>query len=202
MKSIPLLITAIATLGLAAGTARADEPAAAEVSAERANSINVSPLGLVVGSYAANYERLMPGGHGIILEGGYSRSTADDSSAASGGAAVGYRWHWRGKQNSGFAGVTLAYYAGTGEGTVTTGDMSETFDVDTRSLTLTANLGKRWAWDNGLNVTLRLGAGYGNYSVSTDSTDPDAQDAVELVDDLLTLIPIAIDGELSIGYTF
>ncbi|HUH04452.1 MAG TPA: hypothetical protein VML75_20795, partial [Kofleriaceae bacterium] len=66
----------------------------------------------------------------------------------------------------------------------------------------TGNIGKRWAWDSGLNVTLRVGAGYGNYGISTDSEDPDAQEAVALVDDLLTLIPIALDGELSVGYAF
>jgi hypothetical protein len=198
----PHFAAAIAALTLAASSASAEEGVAIERPAERQNSVNVSPLGLIIGSYAANYERLLPGGHGFIVEGAYSRSSDSESSATSGGVGLGYRYHWRGRQNSGFVGATLGYYVGNGDATVTTNNMSETFDVDTKVLTMTANIGKRWAWDSGLNVTLRFGAGYGNYSVSTDSTDPDAQDAVELVDDLLQLIPVALDGELSIGYTF
>ncbi|HUH06075.1 MAG TPA: hypothetical protein VML75_28995, partial [Kofleriaceae bacterium] len=132
MKSIvPHLAAAAAALTLLASSASAEEPLVVEQPAERQNSINVSPLGLVFGSYAANYERLTPGGHGILIEGAYSRSSDDESSATSGGVGVGYRWHWRGKQNSGFVGATLGYYVGNGEATVTTNGMSESFDVDT-----------------------------------------------------------------------
>jgi hypothetical protein len=38
--------------------------------------------------------------------------------------------------------------------------------------------------------------------LTTTSTDPDAQTAVKFVQDILTLLPIAFDGELSVGYTF
>jgi len=172
-----------------------------DVKKERANSININPIGAFVGSYNLNYERLM-GSHGLLVEGSFSHQGSDDSSSTNGGVNLGYRWHWRGQQNSGFLGVTFGYAMGTGEGSIGDGTTTKTFDVDTRLLAATANIGKRWAWDNGLNVTFRIGAGYGNWDVSTDDDDPDAQQGVEAVDDLLTLLPIALDGELSLGYAF
>jgi len=78
----------------------------------------------------------------------------------------------------------------------------EGFGLDVASLGLTGNIGKRWQFDSGLNVTLRLGLGYGVHRVSTDSTDPDAQKAVDAVNELLTFLPFAAEGELSVGYSF
>ncbi len=200
-RIIPLSIITVA-LG-ATGTARADQAPAAAVTATspRVNSVNVSPLGLFLGSYTVNYERLM-GSHGLLVEGAFANQSNNDATSRNGGINVGYRWHWRGKQNSGFLGVTAGFSMGTGTGTVDSNGMSKSFDVNTRIFSVTGNVGKRWAMDNGLNLTLRIGAGYGNYDVSTDSTDPDAQGAVDVVNNLLTWLPVAFDGELSLGYTF
>lgn len=200
MKSLPPILAVVAVLSVTT-TASADDASVVEVNKERTNSINASPLGVLIGAYNVNYEKLF-GSHGFLIEGSYARASNDDSSSADGGLNVGYRWHWRGKQNSGFLGITAGYSLGTGEATVGDGMSQDSFDVDYRVFAVTGNIGKRWAWDNGLNVTFRVGAGYGNWDVSTDSTDPDAQEATELVDDLLTLLPVALDGELSLGYTF
>lgn len=169
---------------------------------ERVNSINVSPLGLLAGSYSVVYERLKSGTHGLIAEGNFYRQGDETSSAAHAGVGLGYRWHWRGRQNSGFLGVMAAYSVGTGTATITEQDMEYTFDVSIQSLSFTANVGRRWAWRNGFNVTLRVGAGGASRSVTTDSTDPLAQDAVDTVQAILSFLPIAFDGELSIGYNF
>ncbi len=166
------------------------------------NSLNISPLGVLSGSYGLTYERLLQGHHGIIVEGNYASASGSDASSSSAGATIGYRYHWRGNQDSGFVGLNLGYYDGSGTATVESGGMSTTFDMDTKVTTLTANIGRRWAWDSGLNVTFRIGLGQGNYDITTKSDDPDAQKAVELVDDLLTLFPVAFDGELSMGYIF
>ena len=199
MHKFIITVITVSSIGISTA-ANADE---ANVHKERANSINVSPLGLLAGSYSANYERLFSGHHGLLLEGQYIRASDDDASSTHGGGGIGYRWHWRGRQNSGFLGATLAYTKGSGEGTVSiTGSDDKTFDVDVSVLQLTGNIGKRWAWDSGLNITLRFGLGIGDYNVTTDSMDPDAEAAVKLVDDILTLFPVAFDGELSIGYTF
>lgn len=198
MKTLSLVISLAAGLVFTT-TAHAQE---LELAPERTNSVNVSPLGLLIGSYSVNYEKLFGGSHGLLVEGYFANSSGDDASAFSLGLSVGYRWHWSGKQNSGFLGVNAGYGLGGAEATINTGAVEKTFSLDTTALALTANVGKRWAWDSGLNITLRIGAGYGNYGVSTDDPDPDAQDAVEAVDTLLSFLPVAIDGELSIGYTF
>lgn len=181
-----------AVLGTSAGAAHADEIA-------RPNSINVSPLGIIGGGYyAANYERLLPGGHGLLAEAGYGRASDASSSSSTGAATLGYRWHWRGRQNSGFVGVSLGYVRGSAEWT----DDNSAIDLTVSQLGVTANIGKRWAWDSGLNITFRIGGGYGKWKVSSDSTDPDVQAAVDDVEDVLAFIPIALDSELSVGYAF
>ena len=169
---------------------------------EHADSINFSPLGLLIGAYALGYEHLFPGGHGLILEGGYAASSGSGGSAYSMSGTVGYRWHWRGQQNSGFLGVNLSQGFGRGTGTIDDNGKMSSIGVDVTATTLTANVGKRWMIGDSVNVTLRIGAGYGRYAVHTDSMDPDAKAAEKVVNDLLTRIPVAVDGELSIGYVF
>jgi hypothetical protein len=174
------------------------------------NSINGSPLGILYGAYSLNYERLVSGTHGFMIEGNFSHSTGtstingDQTSSKSllYGGGVGYRWHWSGQQQSGFLGLMAGYTVGTGSGTVTDAAGTNEFDLTIKAPWVVANIGKRWQWDNGLNITFRIGAGWAKYTVSSNSTDPQAQDAVKALQDLLTLIPIALDGELSLGYTF
>jgi hypothetical protein len=174
------------------------------------NSINGSPLGVLFGSYSLNYERLVGGTNGFMIEGTFSRSTGtstvngDSTSSKSTlyGGAVGYRWHWSGQQDSGFLGLLAGYSVGTGSGTVVDAAGIQQIDLTIKAPWIVANIGRRWQWDNGLNFTIRAGAGWAKYTVSTSSTDPNAQDAVKALQDLLTLIPIALDGELSLGYTF
>jgi hypothetical protein len=176
----------------------------------RENSINGSPLGVLFGSYSLNYERLVGGTNGFMIEGNFSRSTGtstvngDSTSSKSSlyGGGVGYRWHWSGQQDSGFLGLMAGYSVGTGSGTVSSGAGIQQFDLTIKAPWVVANIGRRWQWDNGINFTIRAGAGWAKYTVSSSSTDPNAQDAVKALQDLLTLIPIALDGELSLGYTF
>lgn len=176
----------------------------------RVNSVNGNPIGFLFGSYSLNYERLVNGTHGFLIEGNLSRSTgsvnngtetSSNTSTTYGGGA-GYRWHWSGQQNSGFLGLMAGYSVGAGKSTITDGGVSNSFDLTIKAPWVVANIGKRWQWDNGINLTFRIGGGWASYTVSTSSTDPQAQDAVRFVQDILTLIPIALDGELSIGYTF
>ncbi|HVU53369.1 MAG TPA: hypothetical protein VHL80_21940 [Polyangia bacterium] len=174
------------------------------------NSINGSPLGVLFGSYSLNYERLAGGTHGFMIEGTFSHSTGtstingDQTSSKSMlyGGGVGYRWHWSGQQQSGFLGLMAGYTVGTGSGTVSDMTGTQQFDLTVKAPWVVANIGKRWQWDSGLNFTFRVGAGWAHYTVSSSSTDPQAQDAVKALNDLLTLIPIALDGELSLGYSF
>lgn len=202
-KIIGTGLAMVMVAGLAGGgVASADEGGgAAAANDERRHSINLNPAGALVGEYAANYEYLMAGGLGLLGEGAFSHSSADGASVTEFGGAAGLRWHWRGRQNSGFIGAMVSFYNGTAEATVGS-ESPMTYDLTVRELAVTANVGKRWQLDNGLNITWRLGGGWARRWVSTTSTDPDAQDAVQTIEDLLAFLPVAVDGELSLGYSF
>lgn len=201
-------LLAALTLSSSFAFAQAADPpaAAAPAKKEGTNSINLNPISLLIGTYGVGYEHLFDRTHGLLVEPAVSYQKDDNSKSTGYGGVVGYRWHWSHSQNSGFLGVNAGAYFGSGEATVTTSSggvtNKQTFTVDTRSITVTGNVGRRFAWDNGFNITLRIGAGYGNYNVSTDSKDPNAKAAVELVDALLKIFPIALDGEASLGFIF
>ena len=185
----------------AAEAAPAEEaPAAdvAEASGEKVHSINPDLFGLVNGSYRLNYVYLMDGTHGFLVEPTLEMNSSGNESYTSYGAIVGYRWHWDGGQDSGFLGVNIGYLTGTGVSTQGGTD----YDLTVTSFEMVPNIGWRWAWDFGLNITFRAGIGYGNHSASTSSDDPAAQAGVEALDDLLSFLPVAVDGELSLGWNF
>ena len=75
MKTVALVITT-----LIPSIALADEPLTVEAKAEKINTINVSPLGVLVGDYALTYEHLFGGHHGLIAEGIGSRAANDTGS--------------------------------------------------------------------------------------------------------------------------
>ena len=170
-------------------TAKAEEPS---------NTVNISPLGVLVGDYALTYEHLFNGSHGLIVEGIGSRAANDDGSSLQFGGGVGYRWHWRGHQNSGFLGVMAAQRFGTGS--VTENGM--THDMSVRSTTITANIGKRWTLTPALNVTFRIGAGWGHHVATAKEDTMEAKQAEKLMNDILSFLPVGFDGELSLGYAF
>jgi|JI10StandDraft_1071094.scaffolds.fasta_scaffold108125_4 hypothetical protein len=182
------------------GAAVADDGGGAGARRERAHSINVNGGRALLGEYVVNYEYLA-GHHGAIVEGGAAHDADGATSATTFGAAAGYRLHWRGRQNSGFVGVMAGFYVGSAA-TTTGGDDPMAVDLTVTELSLTANVGKRWQLANGLNVTWRIGGGYARRWVSTSSDDPDVAAAAQTVEDVLAFLPIAVDGELSLGYSF
>ena len=186
----------------AAEPATASVPALHAGSSERTMSINANPLAIVQGEYGGNFEYLLHGTHGLLVEADYWRDNGVDSSASGGGLRVGYRWHWRGRQNSGFLGVNVGAGAGTGSATVTNdAGQKMSYDLTVRTLEVTGDIGKRWMLGP-INVTARVGAGWAHRTASTSSGDPAAQQAASQVQDILAFLPIALDGELSLGYTF
>ncbi len=205
MKNLLLSLAPLAVL--TAPTIAAAQPApsvVAQVSPEAAptNSINISPLGVLVGNYALTYEHLWNGTHGLIVEGIGSLASNSDSSSYQAGAGVGYRWHWRGKQNSGFLGVMVAQSIGGGEVKVTENGQTMSYAMNVRSTTVTGNVGKRWMIGDAFNITLRFGLGWGHHVAEAKVNDQEAKDAEKTLNELLAFIPIGFDGELSVGYTF
>lgn len=169
---------------------------------EKTNSINVSPAGALIGYYSLTYEHLFNGSHGVIVEGNAGFDSGTDASSYRVGGGVGYRWHWRGRQNSGFLGVMVAQAFGSGHVETTSGSQTMTYQMGIRSTMITANVGKRWMIGDRFNITFRAGLGWGHHVASTSESDPQAKDAVKKMNDLLAWIPVGIDSELSVGYLF
>ena len=195
------LLASLPSLALAQ-PAPPHEPLVVEKKVEPTHSINISPLGLIAGNIALTYEHLFGGTHGVIVEGVMSRSSGDDGDSLQFGGSVGYRWHWRGRQNSGFLGVTFTQTVGAGEVTQTVNGATMTHDMSVRSTMLTGNIGKRWMLTDAVNITARLGLGWGHHVATAQEDTQDAKDAEKLMNDLLAFLPIGFEGELSLGYAF
>lgn len=207
MKRIALLSLALLVPATAAAQPAAAPPAdplAAEPApAEKDDSINVSPLGLLFGNVNLTYEKLFHGTHGLIAEIGFGRNSGEMGDEAHGAAAIGYRWHWRGRQNSGFLGVTLTQAFGAGEMVYDPDTAGERrYEMNTRSTMLTANVGKRWMLGDDFNITLRFGLGWGHHVATAEEDTAEAKMAEEDMNDLLSLLPVGAEGELSVGYNF
>jgi hypothetical protein len=205
-RSILAAVLATTAFAFAARPAAADGPAlhAASAPAEGTNSINLNPLSALWGNFNGNYEHLFGGTHGLVVEAAYERGTDADTGASynSYGGAIGYRYHWSHSQASGFLGAMLGFGVGNGLATVTDNSGSMSFDMSIKTLYATVDIGKRWTLGDHLNITARIGAGRAVRSVTTDSTDPKAQTAVSDIQSVLDWLPVTLDGELSLGYTF
>lgn len=190
-------LVCLVVMVLSAGSAWAED--AEDTGPSGMHSVNLSPLGLVLGAVALNYELLLDKQHGLLIEGQYRQSSGDDGEEASlMGGVLGYRWHWGKSQDSGFVGLNFGYQ--TGEGFSKINDVSYKQNLTETSLTL--NGGARYAWKNGFNITWRLGGGYASREVTAAEPGEDAESAAELVDAIFDFIPIAVDAELSVGWVF
>jgi hypothetical protein len=197
-----LLVPALASAQPAPSPAAAPPLSIEKAAPEPASSINLNPLGAVFGDFAITYERLFGGSHGLIVEGLGSRASGDAGSSLEFGGGLGYRWHWRGRQNSGFLGLMVAQRFGTGSVTETVNGAEVTHDMSVRSTTVTANIGKRWMVTPAVNVTFRIGGGWGHHVATAKEDTMEAKNAEKLMNDILAFLPIGVDGELSLGYTF
>jgi hypothetical protein len=198
------LVTSAVTFSLmlsSLSTAMAEEGSVLEqeataVRAEPKHAVNLS-VGALWAAPRVAYEYLWNGSHGFVLEaGGFYWPFLD---MKGGGAAVGYRWHWRGQQESGFLGLLAGYDVNQGTATVTIDGMEESTHVNYETLYVVGNIGKRWMLPSNLNVTARLGAGYARRRA--DVRDDSLADEVVL-DEIFGLVPWTLDAELSLGYTF
>ena len=164
-------------------------------------SINMCPGGIAFGVYSFNFEYLFNQTHGLVSRFDYesiSESYSGDPVDVNGFALIlNYRWHWSGAMESGFLGSYVRYRTYIGSGT----SGSTKFDFTMPELTVGLNVGKRWVWNNGLNLTLAFG-----YGISTSTTDADPNTISikstinDFKDDYTFLGPFL--GEFSIGYAF
>jgi hypothetical protein len=147
-------------------------------------------------SFGLNYERLLGGMHGVLVEGVYSPSEKGGGSL---GGGAGYRWHWSREKGlgSGFLGLMVKYFSMSGEVTITSGNTVTKSPVTATLFSIVPHIGKRWIIGPGVSIVARVGYGYANTNFNwsdIDAVDNFIEDAFELVG--------AFDGELSIGYSF
>jgi hypothetical protein len=165
----------------------------------RANALNFSVLGFVIGNLRLTYERMLRPKHGLYAEGILAPDILNGFDFVGYGGGMGYRFHWRGPGTSGFvgAGVTLLRRSGT----IAVYDFEDEDTYDYRgglfSVGVGPQVGKRWLWERtGINLTIRFGGGLALSKAYPKRNVP------KKASDGLTRFPIGAEGELSVGYTF
>jgi len=165
------------------------------------HAVNVCPIAVFLGVYAVNYEYLFVPSHGLDARFEYQSipKTYTDASIESNGISfsLNYRWHISKEMNSLFLGSYVRYSLYNG-----TGAVAETkFDFTINDFTWGLNVGKRWAWNSGLNVTIAAGYGIATNSSQSHPTDPSIEAAIDQYkNDYDFLSPVY--GEVSMGYAF
>jgi opacity protein-like surface antigen len=202
MKS--LLLSAPILVALSSSAFADDVSIKQQPAPEKVDSLNLSPLGLLWADLYMNYEHMFPGGNGLVIDAGGGLSSNASSEEGHGTLGVGYRWHWRHRENSGFLGVMVHQSIGSGYVEESDGTTMSHYDMAIRETQVTANIGKRWMLgsQNRWNITLRFGLGVAKRTATAKDDSPDAKMAEDQMNKLLSIIPIGVDGELSVGYNF
>jgi hypothetical protein len=164
-------------------------------------AINSCPGGIAFGIYSFNYEYLFDNYNGVVARFDYE-SQADSYKSGSIDATgmafiINYRRHLSGELESLFIGSYLRYRVYSGDGN--TGDTR--FDFTMPEYTLGINVGKRWVWNNGFNITFALGYGISTSEVNSSVNSAAVKNTIDaLKDEYAFLSPFM--GEFSLGYAF
>jgi hypothetical protein len=149
------------------------------------HAISTCPTALVLGDILVTYEYLLNQAHGLAVMFEYESETEayKDPSFNLYRASIflNYRYHFSKEMNSIFIGPYLRGRVYDEEV-----DANGSLDFNDPEITLGVYLGKRWAWNNGFNLTLT--GGYGEYLRES------KQSTGEFMDKYI--------GELSVGYAF
>lgn len=186
-------------------------------------AISVQPLLPIFSSYFANIEYLFANQHSLLFEAGYigsykmnvsTWSSSRDAKKATWRTTQGhtltlqYRYHFSEGLDSGFIGPFLKY------GVLSGNILSTDTDPNLISLNFSSqpeigftaiygvigvNIGRRWVWDSGVTMAVRIGAGANfpkyKYSVS-------GYEAEKSVFTDTFAVFLSFDAEFSIGYAF
>ena len=168
---------------------------------EFSNSINFCPVALAFKFYSINYYHLFEQKHGIELRLDYesnSDSYSDNPVDIKGyGVILNYRYHFAESMESIFLGSYVRYRIYNGVGNADGTD----FDFDIKEFTVGLNVGKRWVWDFGLNLTFTVGYGISSEEKTVTPSTKEVSNTIDAFQNEYAFIG-PFFGEFSIGYTF
>jgi hypothetical protein len=139
--------------------------------------------------------------HGIVGRFEYEAIPKNytDADIESSGVAfsLNYRWHISGEMNSIFIGAYSRYRVYDGSGTLE----STAFDFTKSEFSLGLNIGKRWVWNSGFNITFSLGYGFSIDDREANPSNTGIESAINKFEDDYDFSG-PLFGEFSIGYAF
>jgi hypothetical protein len=188
---ILIILTALFLSGLPVQAAIVEVPDTAKI---YHHAFQTNPMGLFSLTISGNYEILINQTHGLLIEGAIGFLPA--SRAKSGG--LGYRWHWRKKMESGFLGLFIRYGTFSGKGEDKNSSPPKEFGFSGSIFAVGPNVGKRWIWDSGLSVVVRIGYGYSDFHMEWTGDEFEGMDFTEK----FMKYTAGLDGELTLGYAF
>ena len=199
---VGLTLMAWAVMPVAAQEAVRDARAGdVEVAASFNNALNVCPIAPVFGVFSVNFERRLHPSYGVVVRFDYeavpSTYSAADIEASGAAVMVNVRRHLSPSMASVFVGAYARHRVFSGSGVLG----ANAFDTRLSEQTIGLNIGKRWVWGSGFNVTFGLGLGVS--TVGEETTPPSAPTAaaVDVFRDEYTFFNPHY-GELSIGFAF
>lgn len=200
MKTKLIAISIFSLLLSGTISAQVNEDKASSTS-ELKHAINICPIAPLFGIYAVNYEYLFSPKNGIVARVEYEDvpKAYTDANIESNGMAfsLNYRRHIAGELESLFWGAYARYrtYKGNGETDI------ESFDFTLPSFTIGLNVGKRWIWNSGFNLTVSAGYGYSTDNRKTTPSSTAINDAIDQLEKEYDFMS-PLYGELSIGFAF
>ena len=142
---------------LAVGIVQAEEKSEAPEISRKMHTLQVNPLGPLLGSYAIDYELLLGQKHGVSLDLLYATGKDLGGNKLDGhGFTLSYRRHLQGRMESNFVGLFFRRSELDGD---LKGD-DERFSYHYRSLAIGPLYGERHIWKNGMCWTWKIGYGY------------------------------------------
>lgn len=205
IKETLLLVFTFCIFLMGTGIAQAQEnektAKSASATSHFKNAINTCPGAVAFGIFSLNYEHLFHPNHGLVGRFDYESipKTYSDAKIESSGVAfiLNYRWHLSGEMKSAFLGAYARHRIYSGSGTI---EATE-FDFTLPETTFGLNVGKRWAWKSGFNLTLAFGYGFSFENRDATPTNGAIEASLDQFEKAYDFIDPFL-GELSIGYAF
>ncbi len=165
------------------------------------HSIQLNPIGLILGSCAGNYEVLLGRRHGIVIEGTYVFPSLSKNKGY--GAALLYRFHLKPEMNSKFLGAFLR--KDRVASSIVVGErIKETYDYSVSSLCFGADYGwRKQLFKTKLNYAFRIGLGIPVTTFQWKNGRPESLGGMQTATfEKIMKYSLALDSELTVGFSF